>query len=33
MENQIQIIEAVYNDDLTVDILFNDFTRKIIDVG
>ena len=33
MEDQIQIIEAVYNDDLTVDILFDDFTRKKIDVG
>ena len=33
MENQIQIIEAVYNDDLTVNILFNDQTRRRIDVG
>ena len=33
MEIQTQIIELVCNDDLTVDILFNDGTRRRIDVG
>ncbi len=33
MENQIQIIEVVCNDNLTVDILFNDQTRQQIDIG
>ena len=33
MENQIQILEAVCNDDLTIDILFNDSTRQRIDIG
>lgn len=33
MENQIQIVEAVCNDDLTLDILFNDSTRQRIDIG
>lgn len=33
MERQIQIKEAVYNDDLTVDVLFDDETRQRIDVG
>lgn len=33
MKNQIQIIDAVCNDDLTVDILFNDQTRRRIDIG
>lgn len=33
MENQIQILEAVCNNDLTVDILFSDSTRQRIDIG
>lgn len=33
MEIQTQIIELVCNDDLTIDILFNDGTRRRIDVG
>lgn len=33
MENQIQIIEVFYNDDLTIDILFNDQTRQKVDIG
>ena len=33
MKNQIKIVEIVFNEDLTMDILFNDETRRKIDVG
>ena len=33
MKNKIKIVEIVFNDDLTVDVLFNDGIRRRIDVG